>query len=75
MNWKTKTLLIGTTVGAVTGLVAAVIIMQRAEKNETTPKLTAGDGVKVGMGVLGILKMLPTSVQECKLSHPENNRD
>jgi gas vesicle protein len=58
MNWKTKTLLIGTTVGAVTGLVAALIIMQRAEKSETTPKLTAGDGVKVGMGVLGVLKLL-----------------
>jgi hypothetical protein len=58
MNWKTKTLLIGTTVGAVTGLIAAVIIMQRAEKNETTPKLTAGDGVKVGLGVLGVLRLL-----------------
>jgi len=58
MNWKTKTLLIGTTVGAVTGLVAALIIMQRAEKNETSPRLTAGDSVKVGMGVLGVLRML-----------------
>jgi len=58
MNWKTKTLLIGTSVGAVTGLVASLIILQRAEKNETVPKLTAGDGVKVGMGVLGVLKML-----------------
>jgi hypothetical protein len=58
MNWKTKTLLIGTTVGAITGLVAAMIIMQRAEKNETTPKLTAGDGVKVGISVLGVLRML-----------------
>ena len=58
MNWKTKTLLIGTTVGAAAGLMAAFIIMQRAEKNETTPKLTAGDGVKVGLGVLGVLRML-----------------
>lgn len=58
MNWKTKTLLIGTTVGAVTGLVAAVIIMQRAERNETSPRLTAGDSVKVGMGLLGVLRML-----------------
>ncbi len=58
MNWKTKTLLIGTTIGAVTGLMAAMIIMQRAEKNETTPRLSAGEGVKVGMGVLGVLRML-----------------
>lgn len=58
MNWKTKTVLIGTSVGAFTGLIAALIILQRAEKNETTPKLSAGEGVKVGMGVLGVLRML-----------------
>lgn len=58
MNSKTKTLLIGTSVGAVTGLIAALIVLQRAEKNETTPKLSAGDGVKVGIGILGILRML-----------------
>jgi gas vesicle protein len=58
MNWKTKTVLIGTSVGAVTGLIAALIILQRAEKNETTPKLSAGEGVKVGMGILGVLRML-----------------
>jgi len=61
MNWKTKTLLIGTTIGAAAGLMAAFIILQRAEKNETTPKLTAGDGVKVGLGVLGVLRMLADS--------------
>jgi hypothetical protein len=58
MNSKTKTLLIGTSVGALTGLIAAIIVLQRAEKNETTPKLTAGDGVKVGIGVLGVLRLL-----------------
>lgn len=58
MNWKTKTILIGTTVGAATGLVAALMMIQRAEKNQTTPKLSAGEGVKVGMGVLGVLRLL-----------------
>jgi hypothetical protein len=58
MNSKSKILLIGTSVGAVTGLIAALIVLQQAEKNETTPKLSAGDGVKVGIGVLGILRML-----------------
>jgi len=58
MNIKSKTLLIGTTVGAVTGLIAAIIVLQRAEKNETTPKLTAGDGVKVGIGIMGVLRLL-----------------
>jgi len=58
MNTKTKTLLIGTTVGAVTGMIAAVIVLQQAEKNQTTPKLSAGDGVKVGIGIMGILRLL-----------------
>jgi hypothetical protein len=58
MNWKTKTVLIGTSVGAAAGLIAALIVLQRAEKNETTPKLSAGEGVKVGMGILGVLRML-----------------
>ncbi len=58
MNWKSKTILIGTAVGAATGMIAALIIVQRAEKNETIPRLSAGEGVKVGMGVLGLLKML-----------------
>jgi hypothetical protein len=58
MNWKIKTLLIGASVGAATGLLAAIIIMQRAEQNETRPQITAGDGVKVGLGVLGVLRLL-----------------
>jgi gas vesicle protein len=58
MNTKTKTLLIGTSVGAVTGMIAALIVLQQAEKNQTTPKLTAGDGVKVGIGIMGILRLL-----------------
>jgi hypothetical protein len=58
MNWKTKTLLIGISAGAAAGLVAAYIIVQRAEQNETTPQISAGDGVKVGLGVLGVLRLL-----------------
>jgi hypothetical protein len=58
MNWKTKTLLIGASVGAATGILAAFIILQRADQNETKPQITAGDGVKVGLGVLGVLRLL-----------------
>ncbi len=57
-NWKTKTLIIGALLGAISGAVAAYIIIQRAEENQQTPKLSAGDGVKVGLGVLGVLRLL-----------------
>jgi hypothetical protein len=57
-NWKQRTLLIGLVAGAVTGLLAAFILIQRAEQEETHPQLSAGDGVKVGLGVLGVLRLL-----------------
>jgi len=56
--WKSKTLLIGAGVGLFTGLVAAMIIIQRAEQQQAKPKISAGEGVKVGLGLLGVLKLL-----------------
>jgi len=57
-NWKTKVMVIGTVIGAFTGLGAAYLMIQRAEQANIQPKLTAGEGVKVGLGVLGLLKMI-----------------
>jgi hypothetical protein len=57
-TWKTKTLLLGAGVGLVTGLVAALIIIQRAEKQNGKPKISAGEGVRVGLGVLGLLRLI-----------------
>ena len=57
-NWKTKTLLIGAAVGVVTGLIGAMILIQAADKAETRPQVSAGDGVKVGLGVLAVLRLL-----------------
>ena len=57
-NWKTKTLLIGAAVGVITGLVGALILIQAADKAETRPQISAGDGVKVGLGVMAVLRLL-----------------
>ena len=57
-NWKLKTLLLGTGIGAVTGLIASLIIVQRAEQTNSRPEITAGDGVKVGLGLLGVLRQI-----------------
>lgn len=57
-NWKAITFLIGAVVGLVCGLAAAYMIIQRAEEEEKHPRLTAGDGVKVGIGVLGVVRMI-----------------
>ncbi len=57
-NWKFKVMAIGAVVGALTGLGAAYILIQRAEQQESRPKLTPGEGVKLGMGVLGLLRLI-----------------
>ncbi|HZW02791.1 MAG TPA: hypothetical protein VFF68_02595 [Anaerolineaceae bacterium] len=58
MDWKTRTLLIGGVIGLLTGLAGGYIIVQRAEATSHTPKITAGDGVKVGLSVLGLLRLV-----------------
>jgi hypothetical protein len=57
-SWKTRTLLTGAVIGAFTGILAAYLMVQRAEQEESHPKLTAGDGVKLGVGVLGLLRFI-----------------
>jgi hypothetical protein len=57
-NWKTRTILIGAIAGALVGLTAAMILIKDAEKKSEPPHLSPGDGVKLGLGVLGVLRML-----------------
>jgi hypothetical protein len=57
-NWKTKALLIGAGVGLLAGLGAAYMLVQRAEKNGERPELSAGEGVKLGLLVLGLLRQV-----------------
>ena len=57
-NWQSRVMLIGAIVGAVAGIIGASILVQQAQKNNTQLQLTAGDGVKVGLGVLAVLRLL-----------------
>ena len=57
-NWKTKTIVIGGLIGAAAGIIAALLLIQRAEETQQVPRLTAGEGVKVGVGVLGLLRLI-----------------
>ncbi len=57
-NWKTKLLLIGAVVGALTGLGAAYLMVQRAEKQGIKPSLSTKEGVSLGMLVFGLLRQV-----------------
>ena len=57
-SWKMKALIIGGVVGLAAGVIAAIIFIQRAELSQAQPKISAGESVKVGIGVLGVLRMI-----------------
>ena len=55
---NSRTILFGTLIGAVTGLVAAILLTRRAENNERETALTSGEGLKLGVLVFGLLRAI-----------------
>jgi hypothetical protein len=55
---QNRTLLLGALIGAFTGLIAAVLLTRRAEQTGSEVSLTAGDGMKLGMLVFGLLRAI-----------------
>ncbi len=55
---KSRTLVFGALIGAFTGLIAAMILSRRAERNETETALTTGEGLKLGVLVFGLLRAI-----------------
>jgi hypothetical protein len=57
-NWKVVTMILGGLIGLASGVIAAYILIQRAEEEESRPRISPGEGVKVGLGVLGVLRII-----------------
>ena len=55
---QNRTLLFGALIGAFTGLAAAMILQRRAEKTGTEISLSAGEGIQLGVMVLGLLRAI-----------------
>jgi gas vesicle protein len=53
-----NTILFGALIGAVTGIVAAVLLTRRAEKNERETAITTGESLKLGVLVFGLLRAI-----------------
>jgi len=59
-NWKPKVLIIGAVLGALVGLGAAFLLAQNAEKEGKAPQISTGDGVKLGVLVMSLLRTVST---------------
>jgi hypothetical protein len=57
-NWKMKIFIIGGIIGALAGVGAAFLLVKRAEEEQTPPRLTAGEGVQLGLGLLGLMRLI-----------------
>lgn len=55
---QNRILLFGALIGAFTGLVAAMILQRRAERTGTELSLSAGEGVQLGVMIMGLLRAI-----------------
>jgi len=53
-----NTLFAGALVGAAAGIIAAMLIHKRAERQERDSTLTASEGIKLGVLVFGLLRAI-----------------
>ena len=58
MQNKNKVILMGALIGAATGLIAAMLLTRRAEKEEKEAALTTGEGIKLGALIFGLLRAI-----------------
>ncbi len=55
---KNRILITGTVLGAVSGFIAAYLLVQRAEKEGREVQFSAKEGVKLGALVFGLLRQV-----------------
>lgn len=60
-NWKTLVLVIGGVAGLLTGLAAAFILIKKREASDGQLSINSGEGFKIGMGIVGLLKQISES--------------
>jgi len=55
---QNRVLLFGALIGAATGLVAAMILQRRAEKTGNEISLSIGEGIQLGVMIMGLLRAI-----------------
>ena len=57
-TWKNKVLLVGGVIGGLVGVGAAYLLVQRAEREGTELQMGTGEGIRLGLMVLGLLRQV-----------------
>lgn len=57
-QWKTRIIFIGGVIGALVGLGTAYMLVQRADKEGEELKLSTGEGIRLGMLVMGMMRQV-----------------
>jgi hypothetical protein len=57
-TWRRNVLIIGAVIGALIGVGGAYLFVQKAEDSDRLPAVTTGDGVRLGLLVLGLLRSI-----------------
>jgi hypothetical protein len=68
-TWKTKTILAGALIGALTGVAGAVLLVQRAEQEGLRPKVGPMEGIQLALSILGVFRLVT------KFSEPGADRE
>jgi hypothetical protein len=58
MSYRGRILFFGACIGAVTGLIAAMLLNRRATSDERSTAITTGEGLKLGIMVFGLLRAI-----------------
>jgi hypothetical protein len=57
-QWKNKVLVLGGVIGGLVGVGAAYLLVQRAEREGQDLQLGTGEGIRLGILVLGMLRQV-----------------
>jgi len=58
MKNNSRIIIGGALIGAITGLIAAVLLTRRAERTGSETALSTGEGMKLGVLILGLLRAI-----------------
>jgi hypothetical protein len=57
-RWKVKTMVIGAVAGALFGVGVSYLLVQRAAREGAKPNVSPGEGIQLGMGLLGLMRLV-----------------